>query len=188
MDAEQQEKWDQWCDARIENRAVRLRDALGDALGETMQKFNARIEKVRQEMRDQPPLFSAPDKKLSAAMVRVGEEMHGLKGGVEALRAGEAKREARAKHTADQVAALRDRIAELEEQNEIAAKNVRGLNSMVFNVSTKLERVHALLARMATALDAEYVLDAVDRSKLSQAEERQKSAVVLSLADLRRSA
>jgi chromosome segregation ATPase len=184
-----QARWDAWLDARVETRVVRLRDAVADAVGE-FQKQNenadAALRREIRQVRDAPPLFSAPDKKLSAAMVRVGEELRAQKEGIEALRAGEAKREARTKHTADQVAELRKQLAELAEQNELTAKNVRGLNTMMFNLSTKLERMHELLARFAAAADCEHALNAVDRSKLPQAEEQQKSsAVVLKLEDLR---
>jgi hypothetical protein len=85
--------------------------------------------------------------------------------------------------TANTVVELRKQIGELEERTD---KNLHAAIGMVFNLSTKLERMHELLARFAAAADCEGALNRVDRSKLSQAEERQKRhGVVLSLADLR---
>jgi uncharacterized coiled-coil protein SlyX len=187
MDSNTQAKWDSWADARIENRVLRLRDAFGDALGETAKELLQRQDKdfatLRREMRDQPPLFSAPDKKLSAVMVRVGKEIHRLGEGIEATRGAVAECAKRSDLGGVRLR-LEQRIAALEERNETADRNLRGLNSMIFNLSTKLEHMHELLARFAAAADCENALNAVDRSNL-QAEEQQKSAVVLSLEDLR---
>jgi uncharacterized coiled-coil protein SlyX len=148
-----------------------------------MNRFDADIAKLRHEMRDAPPLFSAPDKKLSAAMVRVGEEIHRLGEGIEAARGAVAEC-AKRSDLGGVRQRLESRIAGLEERNEIAAKNLRSVNSMVFNVSTALERVHALLARMAVATDNEHVLTAVDKLHLAD-QEKPSAATVLSLADLR---
>jgi hypothetical protein len=186
MDAEQQQKWDAWCDARIEARAARTADAVGDALGRTMQKFDAKIAQVRQEMRDSPPLFSAPDKKLSAAMVRLGDSLHATSEGIEALRTtvGEC---AKRSDLGSLRLRLEKQIAELEERIESNAaateKNLRSVNTMVFNVSQAIERLHCLVARVAVASENANALRAVDEHKL--ANEERPPAIVLSLADLR---
>jgi hypothetical protein len=187
MDADTQAKWDQWCDARIENRAVRLRDALGDALGETMQKFDAKIAKVRQEMRDSPPLFSAPDKALSGAMARVGAELSAQKEGIDALR-GAVGECAKRSDLGGVRQRLERRIAELEECNEVNAKNVLSLHTMVFNLRDTIERLHALVVRFAAAADCGDALTPLDKHIGGLAAEQKNSAVVLRLQDLRRSA
>jgi chromosome segregation ATPase len=188
MDPETQVAWDAWANGLIENRIVRLRDALGDALGETtkelLQRQDDAVATLRREMRDSPPLFAAPDKKLAVAMTRVGEELHAIREGIEAARAGEAKREARTKHTADTVAGLRRQIAELTERNESTEKNLHGINTMVFNLSNSLRNTHALLTRMAAALDCD-VLTPLDKHIGGFAAEEKPSGVVLRLADLR---
>jgi hypothetical protein len=74
MDAEQQQKWDQWCDARVETRVVQLRDSLADALGATMKEFDAKIAQVRDVP---PPLIAPPDRRLASALQKVGEELPG---------------------------------------------------------------------------------------------------------------
>jgi hypothetical protein len=71
MDSDTQSKWDTWADNRIEAAWRHHMDVVGDALGETMQKFDAKIAKVRQEMRDSPPpLFAAPDKATASSWPR----------------------------------------------------------------------------------------------------------------------
>jgi hypothetical protein len=78
---------------------------------------------------------------------------------------------------------LRKQTAELEERTE---KNLRSVNTMVFNVSQAIERLHCLVARVAVASENADALRAVDELKL--AIEEKPSATVLRLEDLRRSA
>jgi hypothetical protein len=59
MDPETQTRWDAWCDGRIEKRVGQTRDALADPLGEFQKQNDNAIAKLRQEIRDQPPLFAA---------------------------------------------------------------------------------------------------------------------------------
>jgi hypothetical protein len=184
MAPEMQAAWDSWADAKIEARAERTRDALGDALGHVARDLRREIAVLR----DSPPLFSAPDKKLSAAMVRVGEELHALQEAAATTHTSMATfategdvRQLGAKLSVR----LGARLDALERASEIAASNVRGINTMIFNLASSVERLHALVARFAAAADCERVLDAVDESKRSQAEERKKPAVVLRLQDLR---
>jgi hypothetical protein len=187
LSPEVQARWDAW----LEHRIVQLRDAVGDALGETRKEIRKQhdddMAKLRQEMRDSPPLFSAPDRRLAAAMTRVGEELHAQKEGIDALRATATEYVKRADLGGIRLR-LERRIGELERQNESIEKNLHSAIGSIFNLSTKLERMHELLARFAAAADCENVLNAVDRSKLPQAEEQQKSADILRLEDLRRSA
>jgi hypothetical protein len=170
----------------IEPSLEYLADRGNRVIGEFSRRADAKIEKLRAEMRDNPPLFSAPDKKLSAAMVRVGEEMHGLREGVEAARSAVADCAKRS-----DLGAARRRVAELQERNEAEhaaiQNNLRAVNGQVFNLANKLERMYELLVRFAAAADCAHVLNSVDRSKLSQDEEK-NSGVVLRLEDLRRSA
>jgi hypothetical protein len=186
MDSDTQSKWDAWADGRIEVAWRHHMDVVGDALGETMQKFDAKIAQVRQEMRDSPPLFSAPDKKLSAAMVRLGDSLHATSEGIEALRTtvGEC---AKRSDLGSLRLRLEKQIAELEERIESNAaateKNLRSVNTMVFNLSQAIERLHCLVARVAVASENANALRAVDEHKL--ANEEKPSATVLSLADLR---
>jgi recombinational DNA repair protein RecR len=115
-------------------------------------------------------------------MARVGDELHAQREAIEALRADADKH---AEKT--DIDALRHRfiakIAELELANEQTAENVRAINTAVFHLSNSLEKMHSLLARVASALDCEHVLTAVDKHHLPEGE--QKSATVLSIADLR---
>jgi hypothetical protein len=129
MDSDTQSKWDTWADNRIEVAWRRHMDVVGDALGETMQKFDAKIAKVRQEMRDSPPLFQAPDKKLSAAMVRVGEEIHLLQNAVVTTHTSLATfaTEADVSQLRHQLGA---KLGALERASEVTANNVRGVNDM----------------------------------------------------------
>jgi hypothetical protein len=187
MDAEQQQKWDQWCTGHVENRVAILRDGLADALGRFQKQnddANAALRREIAAVRDAPPpLIAPPDRRLASALQRVGEELHAIREGVEAARGDVAER---VKRTDLGVLRqrLENRIAELEERNETAEKNSRAAISMAFNLSNSLERVHALLARLAVATDNEHALTAVDKLHLAD-EEKKSPAVVLSLADLR---
>jgi hypothetical protein len=132
MDDTTQAAWDTWCDARIENRAVRLRDALGDALGEFQKQnadANAALRREISELRNSPPLFHAPDKKLSAAMVRVGEEIHLLQNAVVTTHTSLATfaTEADVSQLRHQLGA---KLGALERASEVTANNVRGVNDM----------------------------------------------------------
>jgi hypothetical protein len=88
MDSETQAAWDAWADARIEARAARTADAVGDALGMVARDLRREIAVVREAP---PPLFAAPDKALSKAMTRVGTELHEQKEAIAALRADVAR-------------------------------------------------------------------------------------------------
>jgi hypothetical protein len=56
----------------------------------------------------------------------------------------------------------------------------------IFNTGEALQRVHALLARLAVATDCEHVLTPIDKNLLPPDEQKQPAAaVVISLADLR---
>jgi hypothetical protein len=176
----------------IEHRVGITRDAIADVFNETRKQHADDVAALRREIaavRDAPPpLIAPPDRRLASALQKCGEELAGLKDGVEALRDGEAKREIRTKATADAVAELRKQLAELEERGESNAaateKNLHAASRAIFNLSNSLERVHALLARLAVATDNEHVLTAVDKLHLP-ADEQQPSAVVLSLENLR---
>jgi hypothetical protein len=136
------------------------------------------------ELRNSPPLFSAPDKKLNVTMSRVGDELHAQREAIEALRADADNRVEKT-----DIDALRHRlvakIAELELANENTEKNVRAINTAVFNLANSVERVHTLLAKLAIALDAEHVLNAVDRHHLPAEQEKPTNGGPLQLADLR---
>jgi chromosome segregation ATPase len=187
MNADEQAKWDAWCDGRIETRVGMTREAIADVFETRKQHADdvAALRREISELRNSPPLFSAPDKKLASAMVRVGEELHAIREGIEAAR-GAVGECAKRSDLGGVRQRLESRIAELEECSERTEKNSRAAISMVFNVSNALERVHALLARLAVATDNEHVLTAVD--KLHLPDEEKPFATVLSLADLRRSA
>jgi hypothetical protein len=192
MDPAVQERWDRWADGRI---AAAWRNSycevVGEALGETRKEIRKQhdddIAALRREITElrnsPPPLIAPPDRRLASALQKVGEELHAIREGVEAARGDVAER---VKRTDLGVLRqrLENRIAELEERNETAEKNSRAAISMVFNVSNALERVHALLARLAVATDNEHVLTAVDKLHLAD-EEKPSAATVLSLADLR---
>jgi hypothetical protein len=174
-----------WVDY-IDERVGITRDAVGDLLAEVRHRHADDIDHLRREMtelRNSPPLFSAPDKKLSAAMTRVGAELSEIRESVEASRGDIAERVRRADLTVlrRQLCAKLDAV---EEANELIVKNMRGLNDMIFNLGNSLERVHALVARLALVVDAESALMPVDRNHLP-AEEKKPAAVVLSLQDLR---
>jgi hypothetical protein len=117
LSPEVQARWDVW----LEHRVVQLRDAVGDALGETRKEIRKQhdddMAKLRQEMRDSPPLFSAPDRRLAAAMTRVGEELHAQKEGINALRATATEYVKRVDLGGIRLR-LERRIGELERQNE----------------------------------------------------------------------
>jgi chromosome segregation ATPase len=230
LSPEVQQRWAAW----LENRVVRLRDAMADGLGETakdiLEQHDADLVKLRQELRDatgnalveyrsdlaklrqelrdatgdyrrqnadanaalrreiselrnSPPLFQAPDKKLSAAMVRVGEEIHRLGEGIEAARGAVAECAKRSDLGAVRQR-LENRIAEIEERGESVEKNLHAASRMLFNTSEALQRVHALLARLAVATDCEHILTAVDKSRLPP-DEQKPSAAVFAIEDLR---
>jgi uncharacterized coiled-coil protein SlyX len=188
MDAEQQQKWDAWCDARISRRLETTRAAIADVFNETRDAHDQAIAVLRREiteLRNSPPLFSAPDKALSSAMVRLGGELHAQKEGIDALRAATAEC-ARRGDLGGVRLRLENRIAELEERGASIEKNLHAANGAIFNVSNALERVHALLARLAVASDCEHILTPIDKNLLPADEQRQPAAgVVISLPDLR---
>jgi hypothetical protein len=192
MDAEQQQKWDAWCDARIETRVVRARDAVADVLGEFQKQNDDAITALRREIavvRDAPPLFAAPDKKLSAAMVRLGDSLHATSEGIEVLRSAVADC-AKRSDLGGVRQRLEKQIAELEERSEsnaaATAKNLHAIVQMITNTLSAIERLHCLVARVAVASENADALRAVDEYKLKN--EEKPSAVVLRLEDLRQSA
>jgi hypothetical protein len=177
MSAEESAGWNVWArgiaDQAVAEAFGLERAARRECDKTIMDEFVAPLRRAVRELQNQPPLFAASDKKLNATMSRVGDELHAQREAIEALRADADKY---AEKT--DIDALRHRfiakIAELELAHETTAENVRGLSSGIHNLANSVDRAYTLLAKLASALDCEHVLDAVDRHHLPEGE--QKSA------------
>jgi uncharacterized coiled-coil protein SlyX len=188
MDNVEQEKWDRWAEAHIRIALERERDVFVDVFNGFRNQTDNAVTALRREiaeLRSSPPLFATPDRKLNDTMVRVGEEIHAQKEGIDALRAATAEC-AKRSDLGGVRQRLESRIAELEVRGASVEKNLHALNGMIFNLTTTLKHMHALLARFAVATDCEHVLTLVDKNLLPPDEQKQPPpAVVISLPDLR---
>jgi hypothetical protein len=131
VDASEQVKWDAWCNAHIENRFDLHIETLGNALGHIKKELREEISAVR----NTPiPLFAGPDDRLVRALAGTAESLEMLRKDVGDLRRDQGKQAERG-----DIETLRNRfiqkISELEAENEVAEKNIRALNTTVFNLS-----------------------------------------------------
>jgi hypothetical protein len=127
MDADTQKKWDEWCCGHIEKAWEHHHmNVVAQALGITRKEIRDDVATLRREIaavRDAPaPLIAPPDRRLASALQKVGEELQGLKEGVEATRGDAAERVKRSDLRVLRQR-LENRIAELEERNETAGAN-----------------------------------------------------------------
>jgi septal ring factor EnvC (AmiA/AmiB activator) len=187
MDATEQAKWDRWCDARVENRVGVMREALADVFNEVRNDVAVLRREIVAVRDAPPPLIAPPDRRLAAALMKVGEELAEVREKVTAMHSDQGARDGALTQMRQQLKSLKQEIAEREERGARTAaateKNLHAIVQMIANTGSALERLHCLVARVAVASENVGALRAVDEHKL--ANEEKPSATVLSLADLR---
>jgi hypothetical protein len=181
--------WQRYIDDRIGQALQQEREvhheAVGEVLGDFVKELDDDIAKVRQElaaMRAAPiPLFAGPDDRLVRALAGIAESLATLQKDVADIHRDQDEQVARA-----DLALARHQIGQwisgLEEHAETIINTLRSAHTIIFSACSAVERVHALLARLALQSGNEDALTLLDKNFLPAEE---KNSAVINLAELR---